>query len=269
MIRQTALLLLAFALGTGAVFAETAPETPEVMVLGTFHFTGGGHDMINPQVDDFLSDRRQAEIAEVNERLAAFRPTKILVEWPADEEVELNTIYQNYLAGEHSLSVNERQQIGMRLAARFSHAQLYAVDHRRGMDFNAMMTAAQDAGQHGLIEAFTTFTDPISERMNALSTPENTVLDRMIYNNTQEIRDFHHLYLLLAQMGSLENPAGAEEMTGWWGRNLQIYANIARVAEPGDRILVIYGSGHKFLLDQFVADAPNLVWIDALDYLSE
>ena len=75
------------------------------------------------------------------------------------------------------------------------------------------------------------------------------------YLNQQEIRDFHHLYLMLAQMGSAENPAGAEEMEAWWGRNLRIYANIARISEPGDRVLVIYGSGHKFLLDQFV-DRP-------------
>jgi hypothetical protein len=95
----------------------------------------------------------------------------------------------------------------------------------------------------------------------------HSVLERLISNNNEETRAFHHLYLITAQLGSEENPKGAIEMTNWWGRNLQIYANVARIAEPGDRLLVIYGSGHKYLLDQFFTNAPNVDWVDALDSL--
>jgi uncharacterized protein DUF5694 len=94
---------------------NAAPEPARVMVLGSFHFSGGGADMINPEVDDYLAPARQAEIAAVLDQLAAFAPT--------------------------------------------------------------------------------------------------------------------------------------------------------RIAEPGERVLVIYGSGHKALLDQFVDEAPNLVWVDPLDFL--
>jgi hypothetical protein len=35
-------------------------------------------------------------------------------------------------------------------------------------------------------------------------------------------------------------------------RNLRIFAKLARVADkPGDRVLVIYGAGHAFLLNEF------------------
>lgn len=276
MIRQTALLLCSLALSTGVLVhaagaqSETAPgaDAPEVMILGSFHFTGGGRDMINPEVDDFLAPRRQAEIEDVVARLERFAPTKIVVELVPERLDQFNASYRAYLAGDHTLTVNERQQIGMRLAARLGHDQLYAADYQNGMNFQAMMGAAGEAGQDSLIAQFQAFVAPIETTMAADSAPENTILDRLITNNQQEIRDFHHLYLLLAQMGSAENPAGAEEMEAWWGRNLRIYANIARVSEPGDRVLVIYGSGHKFLLDQFVDDAPNMTWVDALDYLT-
>ena len=64
-----------------------------------------------------------------------------------------------------------------------------------------------------------------------------------------------------------DDPIGAREMSAWWGRNMVIYARVAQLAEPGDRILVIYGSGHKFLLDQYIRQTPDLELIDPLDYL--
>ena len=36
----------------------------------------------------------------------------------------------------------------------------------------------------------------------------------------------------------------------------------------GERVLVIYGSGHKALLDAFVDGAPNIEWVEPLDYLA-
>lgn len=270
MIRQTALLLCAFALTTTtAVHAQATAvdDRPRIMVLGTFHFTGGGQDMINPEVDDFLSDHRQAEIDDVLDRLAAFAPTKILVELTPEHEDSFNDRYAQFRAGEISLGVNERQQIGMRLAARFDHDRLYAVDYHDGMDFNAMLGGAEAAGQTRLLSEWESYIAGVQTRIEAVSSLELSVGERLRLQNTPETVDMHDLYLLLAQMGSADNPAGAEQMIRWWGRNMRIYANIAQVSEPGDRVLVIYGSGHKALLDEFIEGAPNLIWVDALPYL--
>lgn len=267
MIRQTALLLLSFAMTTSAL-AQDVTAPPQVMVLGTFHFNGGGEDMINPEVDDFLSDTRQAQIGEVLDRLQAYQPTKIFVELRPEFEERFNQRYQAFRRGESQLTVNERQQLGMRLAGRLGHERLWAVDHQGGMDFSAMMEAASEAGQTRLLADWEAHIGPLQTRLENPAVMHQSVLDRLIDSNTQQVRDDHALYLLLAQMGSAENPSGVEEMTNWWNRNMHIYANIARLAEPGDRILVIYGAGHKYLLDQFVDEAPNLTWIDPLDYLT-
>ena len=280
MIRSTALRLCAFALTTSLAAAgaaqaqEAAPEAPheaaepaEVMVLGVFHFTGGGQDMINPEVDDFLSDRRQAEIAAVLDRLEAFAPTRIAIELTPEHEAGFNDRYRAYRDGAHELGVNERQQLGMALAARLGHDRLYAVDYARGMDFNAMMGAAQEAGQMALIGEFQSYVGDIQAWIEENSRLEFTVLERIQRMNSPEIVEGHDLYLILAQMGSLDNPAGAVEMEGWWGRNMRIFANIAYIAEPGERVLVIYGSGHKALLEEFVDGAPNLTLVDPMDYL--
>ncbi|WP_323761463.1 DUF5694 domain-containing protein [Maricaulis sp.] len=254
-----------------ATFAQEAERVAngQVMVLGSFHFTGGGQDMINPEVDDFLAPHRQAEIADVLDRLESFAPTRIAVELLPAHEARFNERYSQYRAGEIELGVNERQQIGMRLAARLGHDRLYAVDHPGGMDFEAMMGAADEAGQDRLMAVWQTYIAGVQAHIAATSASDRSVLARMISENAQPTRDMHDLYLLLAQMGSVDNPAGAREMTNWWGRNIHIFANIARLAESGERVLVIYGSGHKALLDEFVGGAPNIEWVDALDYLGE
>ncbi len=267
MLRRTAFLFLALAMSSAALAQTAPPQTPQVMILGSFHFTGGGSDYVNAAVADYLSPERQAEIADVLDRLEAFAPTRILVELEPDGEMAFNQAYDQYRAGERALTVNERQQLGMALAARLGHERLYAVDYSNGMDFDAMLGAAQAAGQTDLLARFEAFIAPIQTQMASPEEAALPVLDRMIAMNSAEQVAYHDLYLLLAQMGSADNPAGAEQMELWWGRNLHIFANIARTTGPGDRVLVIYGGGHKYLLDQFVDSAPNLERVDPLAYL--
>jgi len=119
------------------------------------------------------------------------------------------------------------------------------------------------------MEDWTAYIGEVQAYMGEMDSLDRTVLERLRQENTQETADYHSLYLLLAQMGSTEDPVGAREMTNWWGRNMLIFANVARLAEPGERVLVIYGSGHKHLLDYYVSNAPNLELVDSLDWLGE
>lgn len=269
------LLALAAALAlTPAAYAQNnaadrAEDRAQVMVLGTFHFTGGGRDYVNPEVDDYLAPARQAEIEAVVERLAAFNPTRIVVELDPEAEDEFNAQYDAYRRGEHALTVNERQQIGMRLAARLGHDRLYAADYSSGMDFEAMMAAGEANGQDHLLARLGELRARIEADDARLNRPEVSVTERLIATNDPEFLQLHNVYLTLAQLGSVENPVGANEMTNWWGRNLHIFAQISWIAEPGERVLVIYGAGHKFLFDQFIQDSVELEWVDALDYLQD
>lgn len=266
MLRQTAIILMAFAMSSAAQAQDTAPAAPQIMVLGTYHFTGGS-DYVNSPVVDHLTEARQAEIAIVLDRLEAFAPTRILVELEPEHEADFNQAYNQYRAGNRDLTVNERQQIGMALAARLGHDRLFAVDYSNGMDFEAMLQAATDAGQTAVLAEFDAAIAGIQARVADPGNASLPVLDRLIRVNSAEEIAQHDLYLILAQMGDGAHPVGAEQMELWWGRNLHIFANIARVSRPGDRVLVIYGAGHKYLLDQFIDSAPNLEWTDPLSYL--
>lgn len=258
---------LALTLAPATALAQEDEHPARVMVLGTFHFTGGGQDYVNSEVDDYLAPARQAEIEAVVEQLAEFNPTRIVVELDPEAEERFNAQYDAYRRGEHILTVNERQQIGMRLAARLGHDRLYAADYSSDMDFDAMMAAGQANGQGHLMARMEELRASIEAMDARLNRADVSVTERLIAMNEPEFLQMHNIYLTLAQLGGPGNPVGATEMTQWWGRNLHIFAQISWIAEPGERVLVIYGSGHKFLFDQFIQDAVEMEWVDSLDYL--
>jgi hypothetical protein len=237
----------------------------QIMVLGVYHFTPGGSDYVENRVDDHLSPTRQAEIADVLDRLERFRPTTIVLEYEPQYDERFNARYRAYRNGEAELTVNERDQLGMALARRLGHERIYGVDFASDMDFPGMLAAAEAAGQTHLLEQFQAFTAEI-ERRQAIEA-QGTVRERLITQNSPDSLAIHNGYMVMAQMGTRDDPIGAREMQAWWGRNMVIYARTAQLAEPGDRILLIYGAGHKFLLDQYIRQTPDLELVDPLDYL--
>ena len=110
---------------------EADPAPVEVMVLGTYHFSNPGQDVVNMEVDDFLAPRRQQEIAILVNALAEWQPTKIGVE---DEVSDANLAVADYDQTEELLTTtrNESVQVGYRLARMLGHANVYGFDERGG-----------------------------------------------------------------------------------------------------------------------------------------
>jgi hypothetical protein len=50
-------------------------------------------------------------------------------------------------------------------------------------------------------------------------------------------------------------------------RNLRISTNLTRVAEPGDRVLVIYGANRASYFREFIGNHSQMRVVDPLDYL--
>ena len=107
---------------------RAADQRPALLVLGTAHFDNPGLDVVNTKVDDVLAPARQAQINEVVEQLASYRPTHIAVEWPIKKQAALDARYRDYREGKYQLGRGEEEQIGLKLAARLHLARVYAVD---------------------------------------------------------------------------------------------------------------------------------------------
>ena len=80
-------------------------------------------------------------------------------------------------------------------------------------------------------------------------TPVSSWLRRA--NTPQARSEMQRQYFEIARFGdNAANPA-ANWVGAWYARNLYILNNLTALAkQPQDRVIVIYGAGHGFLLDQ-------------------
>ena len=230
-------------------------EKPTVLVLATSHLHNPGRDVMNIQWDDVLAEKRQKEIREFVELLKKFKPTKIAVEVPFGS-VKTDEEYRRYLRGEYELTRNEIDQIAYRLAKELGHSKVYPVDAAGPFEIGGVFEFAAENDQQQIINrAMEIAKKQVGEANALVKTVDITEFHRAI-NDQRTIDEGHQAYLSMLRIGRGENYPGAELVADWYKRNLKIFANITRITESNDeRILVLIGSGHAKLLQQFIEDS--------------
>ncbi|ADW71333.1 hypothetical protein AciX9_4382 (plasmid) [Granulicella tundricola MP5ACTX9] len=247
-------------------------EKPQIMILGTTHFNNPNHDISNMVIDDVLTPERQQQIRLLVGAIARFKPTRIAIELPPSEQSALDQRYADYRAGRYSLTSNERDQLGLRLAAMLQLPRLDAVDYKEGppgpdeaYDFSAYAAAhGQQKQFDGFLAAGKQYA---ADETTYLHT--HTMLEWFRHANTPQYRLLNNkFYFDMLRFGDNKINPGANWVGGWHARNLIILENVWRLSKPNDRILVIFGAGHTFLLNQFSSDSGEFNVIDTERYLA-
>jgi hypothetical protein len=259
--------------GAGLRLADRrAGARPALLVVGTAHLANPGRDLANVAVDDVLAPERQTQIAAIVERLAAFRPTHIAVEMKAAAQDELDRRYRAYRAGTYALTRNEIDQLGLRLAATLGHQRVYAVDWNEAppgaeADYD-FVTYAAAHGKQPLFDAVVA----AAQASAAAGQPATTSLLPWLreLNRPAALAASHAAYFDIARIGDAASNPGAAWVGSWYGRNLRIFANLVTLAaRPDDRVLVIYGQGHAFLLREMATQSGGFDVLDAAAVLGD
>jgi hypothetical protein len=235
-----------------------ADARPEILVLGTYHMANPGHDIHNMKADDVLAPKRQREIAQLIEVLKRFHPTKIAIEAGFGSQ-RVAREYSDYLAEKYTLSPNEIDQIGYRLAKELGHRVVYPVDVDGDFPWQHVVNYAKANGVAVKFDALNAGVDTMVKQQGDFLA-SHTVLETMQFMNADArvARDMG-VYFSLARFGDPGDFAGPDLIAAWYQRNIRIYRNIvALIDSPSDKILVIYGSGHLGWLRQDVADDPSV-----------
>lgn len=262
----------AMAAASSAHSQEAEPASgPQVMLVGSHHLANNNRDIINLPIEDVLTPRRQQEIERLVDDLARWRPTRIAIEWPRSEQAGLDRRYAEYLSGELALTANERDQIGLRLAKKLGHRKVHAIDWNE--------SAPGDPGQYDFInwarkhsheDRFDAFVKAGQEEADrtAARMRDQAIGQWYLDLNSSEAREqAHRPYFEIASFGSGEENPGAAWVGAWYARNLRIFNNLREVLGPGERVLVLYGSGHAYLLERFLEESGAARSIDPRTYI--
>jgi len=270
MARKVILCLL-----VGISFACTGPEQNEalmsswrtfdhlsiakVAVLGTYHFAQ------EEEIDE-LTGENQKQLEKLTALLAQWKPTKVVLEKEPRLQQVLQDRYEQYLADPSYIDTlsNEIYQIGFRLAAKMEHERIFLFDNHpefigslEGFTFDGFEEQAQtesagmyDRHRDELIEVWT-HNDSLERSVG--------LVDRMrIMNHPLSVRtnaQRMHLYELRA--GIDQSWIGPDWVAHWYQRNLRMVSYLFTFAEPQDRILIIAGNNHKWVLEQLLRDVPE------------
>ena len=256
---------------------------PTIMILGSSHLANPGMDGSNPKIDDVLAPKRQAEIEQLVKQLREFKPTKLAFEMDFSQNAEANATYQDYLKGTYELKRHESDQIGFRLAKLMGHPKIYCVDYWPEHDpilekiDDHLTDRSTFAKKHNQEHLFGTHPgSPGKVTRDADGTvwiePEKyePITDMYIrLNQPKRSRASQRAYLHDARIGLDDQYPGANWLAhSWYARNLKVFVNLTRITESADdRILLIVGAGHIFLVQQFLEDSGDYIVESPLKYL--
>jgi hypothetical protein len=246
-----------------SAFAAEAAKT-QILLVGTYHFANPGKDLNNVKAVDILAADRQQEIGKVVAGLARFAPTQVAVEWPAHVVKER---YAKFRDGQLAESRNEVVQLGFRLARERGLATVHGLDVEGEFPFDAVVAWAREHGRSTEIDAMLAGGARETAHISALQ--ERTSIGGVLreLNTRESIERNHSFYPPLLTMGGSDDQPGVKLLSSWYTRNLAICARLLQEIKPGDRVVVFYGQGHIYLLQQCLREQAGVQLIDPLSYL--
>jgi len=252
--------------------ANAAKPPVDVMVLGAYHFGNPGLDTNNIRVDSVLTPAKQAQLDAVAKALLSFRPTKVMVEMQSTAPDLATAAYSRFTVADLSTDANEITQIGFRVAHLAGLKSVQGIDEQPGQDepdyypYDKLQQGAAKFGQMGLIDAANA---PIKKWLGKFEQDQKTfsVADLLIRVNTDPLYTGMDGYYAWLPVGDNDSQPGADLNAAWYLRNAKIFGKLMHIAEPGDRVLVVYGAGHGYWLKHFAATVPGYRLIDPVAYL--
>lgn len=272
MFARNLIVALSFAAAAPSIAQEAQDASVQVLVLGVYHMNNPGRDIANVEAEDVTTPQRQREMEDLADRLAAFRPTKIMIEKIPTNDAFIDEGYAEFTAADLMEDRDERVQIAYRLAARLGRDQVFAVDEASDeidyFPFGAVQEFAQAQGRAPIIEEMISAVQAEVASFGALQGTAS-IRELLAYqNDVGRTNDSHkkYYYGLLRLSGFAEQP-GADLNAYWYMRNAKIFAKLMQASEPGDRVLLVFGAGHNYWLRHFAETTPGYELVEANDYL--
>lgn len=227
----------------------------KIMVLGINHFS-----------KDVLSTENQIGLIQLTEVLGKFQPTKIVLELQPKALAKMNQEYQNYVKDSSFISdkYNEVYQLGFRLARKMSHDSIYLFDDQtefigslEGFTFDAFGAYAQENDAGFYDRYLKEITDKFQNNQTILK--QQNLLNQIVLRNSPMAQKFNaqRMHSFEIRVGIQKSWIGPDWLGRFYRRNIRMMANVMKFNRPEDRILIIVGDNHKWILDELFENTPD------------
>lgn len=241
---------------------ETSTEK-EVLLIGTFHYNNPGADVAKTKSFDILNEKSQHELEQISSNIKKYNPTKIFVEWPYDEQRELDSLYQLYIQDQYFKNKklsnfylkNEIFQLAFKVAKANNLKKVYAIDYSTAFPFAQVMNDIEKNNQSELKESIqkgiTNITSEIDNRIES----GTSLTELTYYINSRDFRNYSnnwHINLMLLA-GKPNDFSGPQLTSEWFKRNLYMWSLIQKnTADSDERIMVLVGGSHAAMIELFI-----------------
>lgn len=250
---------------TNQIGAFDTINRSKVLVLGIHHFS-----------KDVLSPKNQPDLENLAVLLSKFAPTKIVLELEPSRMAKLNSEYQKYLLEPSFIEDrhNEVYQLGFRLARRMNHDSIYAFDDQtefigslEGFTFDSFGTYAQE-NDTGFYDRYIPEITKKFQANQEIFKAQN-LIDQILLRNSPKAQNFNaqRMHSLEIRVGIQKSWIGPDWLGRFYRRNVRMAANVLKFNVPKDRILIIVGDNHKWILDEIFKDTPDFELVPSWDFL--
>lgn len=208
----------------------------EIILVGTFHFFQ----------DEELIKNKSLEVSELVDYLAEYNPTKIALEWEKTNQQKLDEAYKNL---DNPLSIDEKEQVGFRLANKLKHNKVFAVNWEGRLN-QEDMPVLNEAIQLHYPEIAKTMTAYLDKAPN-ISPNKRLITSFKELNQKEMISELETLYISFSVVEKDGESIGTQFLSKWLERELMIFKNVLQITEnQKEQILLFIGSDHLWMLEK-------------------
>ncbi|MTI40821.1 DUF5694 domain-containing protein [Fulvivirga lutimaris] len=243
----------------------------KVMVVGTYHFD-------QEEERNELSEENQKQIDNLVNALAEFKPSKVIIEKRPEFKKKYSLMYSKYQAGQLSIDTlaNEIFQLGFKTAMKMNHDSIYFFDNQpdfigslEGFTFEGLEQYADSAD----VGFYDIYKDLIIENFehNEKLLKSQTLYDEIKLRNAPQMQTFNieRMHAFEIRVGIDNNWIGADWLGRWYQRNIRMMAHLLKIYKPDDRLLIIVGDNHKWVLEQLMNNTPDFEVVSSFEYLNK
>lgn len=269
---------------THVLFAQSDNQV-EILLVGFDHLS----QMDNgTPTSNIFSAKKQQEIKLIADKLAAFKPTMIMVEKEPDEQEMLDSLFMAYKNGNLELSdiengASETYQVGFRLAKKLGLNGAKGIDHYESTSQSLLSSGENiEIFKNGL-QLLMKIARPMKAKVqqDSLSIYQyikimnrDKLIDlthKLIFNMPAYVMngEFSENATNTVDIGEIDNKyIGAEYITLFYNRNLKIYTNIlnTQLKYKAERIVLFMGQLHIGVLRDLLKDNSKFKIIKASEY---